>query len=546
MPADAKPNPARTAAPRSATRRPTTSGNTVMIAALAAVATAALFELSAAEPRFWFCGLLAPLPLLATAVELPTERAAQFAFLAYFIGNLAAWGGESFAVPLVQLFASHIAGAVVFATFVAAAIEATRRWSGILAALVFPTFETAFYFSLGQQSPHGTWGSPAYSQVDFLPMLQTASWLGMCGVQFIMSLLPSGLAVAWYRRRWNMDWTYPAIMAVGVFGFAFILGSFRVLLAPKTPLVRVAMVASDRLVPQSESGDITDAADIVALYAKLVHKAADGRTQVVVLPEKIVGATPSYEWDIIQGFSRIATMSHVWLVVGLNQVGRSPKRNIAIVFNPDGKIASAYAKHHLIPSLEWDYKPGTKPAIFDAPWGRTAVLICQDLDFTDTARELAANKVRVVLAPASDWRGSEMIHQRMAVARGVEFGFSLARSARGGFVSASDSRGRKIATLATASSKDAVLIADLPLGSGSTLYSHTGDWFGRLCIIFTILLMLRLAISIFSSAYRRRVAGASRVTSSDVVSVEVGSSQPAAAAPEPADEIYHAPTRRPD
>src|SRR4029077_15998701 len=108
----------------------------------------------------------------------------------------------------------------------------------------------------------------------------------------------------------------------GVFGFAFIVGSFRVLRAPKTPLVRVAMVASDRLVPQSESGDISDAADIVALYAKLVRKAADGRTQVVVLPEKIVGATPSYEWDVIQGFSRIASMSHVWLVVGLNQVGR--------------------------------------------------------------------------------------------------------------------------------------------------------------------------------------------------------------------------------
>jgi apolipoprotein N-acyltransferase len=546
MPDRAKADPARTAAPRSgATRRPSTSGNTVTIAALAAVASAAMFELSAAEPRFWYCGLLAPLPLLATAVELPTVRAAQFAFLAYFIGNLAAWGGESFAVPLVTLFASHVAGAIVFATFVAAAIEATRRWSGILAALVFPTFETAFYFSLAQQSPHGTWGSPAYSQVDFLPMLQTASWLGMAGVTFIMSLLPAGLAVAWYRRRWNMDWTYPAIMAVGVFVIAFLCGSFRVLLAPKTPVVRVAMVASDRLIPQSESGDISAAADIVALYAKLVRKAADGRTQVVVLPEKIVGAAPQYEWDVVQGFSRIASMSHVWLVVGLNQVGRSPKRNIAVVFAPDGKIASAYAKHHLIPSLEWDYKPGTKPAIFDAPWGRTAVLICQDLDFTDTARELAANKVRVVLAPASDWRGSEMIHQRMAVARGVEFGFSLARSARGGYVSANDSRGHKLATLATTASSDAVLMADLPLGSGSTLYSHTGDWFGQLCVIFTILLMLRLAVSIFSAAYRRRIAGASRVSPTDVVPVEVDN-RPAAAAPEPADEIYHAPTRRPD
>jgi apolipoprotein N-acyltransferase len=174
------------------------------------------------------------------------------------------------------------------------------------------------------------------------------------------------------------------------------------------------------------------------------------------------------------------------------------------------------------------------------------VLICQDLDFTDTARELAANKVRVVLAPASDWAGSEMIHQRMAVARGVESGFSLARSARGGFVSASDSRGRKVATLATAPSKDAILMADLPLGSGSTLYSHTGDWFGQLCVIFTVLLMLRLAISIFSAAYRRRIAGASRVSQSGVVSVEVGNEPTAAAAPEPVDEIYHAPTRRPD
>src|SRR5260370_28185839 len=201
MPADAKANPARTAAPLSGARRPATSGNTVTIAALAAVARAGMFELSAAEPRFWFCGLLAPLPLLATAVELPTVRAAQFAFLAYFIGNLAAWGGESFAVPLVQLFASHIAGAIVFATFVAAAVEATPRWAGIPAALVLPTLETAFYFSLAQQSPHGTWGSPAYSQVDFLPMLQTVSWLGLARGTFIMALLTAGLPPRLYRPR---------------------------------------------------------------------------------------------------------------------------------------------------------------------------------------------------------------------------------------------------------------------------------------------------------------------------------------------------------
>src|SRR6202030_2633353 len=151
----------------------------------------------------------------------------------------------------------------------------------------------------------------------------------------------------------------------------------------------------------------------------------------------------------------------------------SPKRNIAVVFDPDGKIVASYAKHHLIPSLEWDYKAGSKPAIFDAPWGRTSVLISQDLDFPETARELAAHDVHVVVAPASDWRRAEVIHQRMAVVRGVESGFSLARAARGGILSANDSRGRMIAIRAPLHGEDTMATADLPIGTRRTFYSVT-------------------------------------------------------------------------
>ena len=192
-----------------ASTRPRDFTSGLPFAALAATLTAVLFELSGADPRLYLFALLAPLPILAVAPELRVEMAAQLAFLAFLIGNLVTWGGESFAAPLVTMLASHVMGAVVFAAFVACAAEATRRWPGWLAALVFPTFEVAFYFTLSLESPHGTWGSPAYSQVDFREFLQTASWLGMCGVMFIMSLLPSGLAVAWYRRRWNMDWVRP-------------------------------------------------------------------------------------------------------------------------------------------------------------------------------------------------------------------------------------------------------------------------------------------------------------------------------------------------
>jgi apolipoprotein N-acyltransferase len=519
---------------------------TLRSAIFAAFVTALLYTLADVDPRFWLCALFAPFPILAIAPEVRIETAAKLAFAAFLVGNLVAWGGESFAVPVITMLASHLAGAVVFATFVACAAEATRRWSGVLAALVFPTFEVAFYYTLSLESPHGTWGSPAYTQVDFLPLLQTASWIGMCGVMFVMSLLPSGLAVGWYRRRWNMDWKDPAIMAVSVFAIAIMFGETRVILTPATPAVRVAMVASEGLTPESESTDPTDAAEIMARYAKLVRQVAASGAQIVVMPEKVIGVAPNYEWDVVLGFQQIAKMSHLWLVVGLNQIGRSPKRNIAVVFDPDGKIVASYAKHHLIPSLEWDYKEGSKPAVFDAPWGRTAVLISQDLDFPDTARVLAADNVRMVVAPASDWRGSEVIHQRMAVVRGVESGFSLARAARGGILSANDSRGRLIAMRAPLHGGDTMATANLPIGTGRTFYSRTDDWFGRLCVVFTILLILRLAVSILYSLRTRRRGAASRIKRPEgVVSVEVGGAQQEIEKADESDEerIYRPPPR---
>lgn len=510
---------------------------------LAAAASALLYELAAAQPRLYPCALLAPLPILAVAPEIATETAAELAFFAYLLGNLVTWGGESFAVPLATMLASHLAGAAIFATFVACAAEATRRWSGWLAALVFPTFETAFYYALAGQSPHGTWGSPAYTQVDFVPLLQLSSWMGMCGVMFVMSLLPSGLAVAWYRRRWNMDWINPALLGLGTFVLAVVIGEIRLFATPKTPTVRVAIVASATMAQRSESISPSDAADVMTAYARMVREVAARGAQVVVMPEKIIGVAPNYEWDVVQGFQRIASMSNVWLVVGLNQIGRTPKRNIAVVFGPDGKIVVAYAKHHPVPNLESGYKPGSRTAIFDAPWGRTAVLISQDLDFPETARELAAHDVRIVMAPASDWPGSELIHQRMAVVRGLESGFSLARAASGGVVSANDSRGREIAARQPVKGEDTVIVTNLPLGIGRTFYARTDDWFARLCVVFTILLMMRLGVTLFYAAQERRRGASKGVRPSGVVSVEVA---PTGAEPQPEIEqsqIYRPPPR---
>jgi apolipoprotein N-acyltransferase len=91
--------------------------------------------------------------------------------------------------------------------------------------------------------------------------------------------------------------------------------------------------------------------------------------------------------------------------------------------------------------------------------------------------------------PAGDLMDDAWIHSRLALMRGVENGFSLVRSAYLGLLTASDSRGRLIASkTAWPRAGMTTILADLPLGSGPTLYTRIGDVFEWLCIALTIAL----------------------------------------------------------
>jgi hypothetical protein len=89
--------------------------------------------------------------------------------------------------------------------------------------------------------------------------------------------------------------------------------------------------------------------------------------------------------------------------------------------------------------------------------------------------------------------------------------------------------------------------ANLPIGTGRTLYSVTDDWFGRLCVAFTILLMLRLAVSMLTSMQTRRRGAASRIKRPEgVVSVELGGApKEAEKVSEPEEERIYRPPPRP-
>jgi apolipoprotein N-acyltransferase len=123
------------------------------------------------------------------------------------------------------------------------------------------------------------------------------------------------------------------------------------------------------------------------------------------------------------------------------------------------------------------------------------VAICKDLDYPWFIREYGARNVGLMLVPAWDWEGpNAVMHERMALVRGVENGFAIARSAKTGFVTAHDAYGRTLASSSTFAEDPVTVVADVPIGPGSTLYSEFGDWFGWLCLLASLVILAMVFI----------------------------------------------------
>lgn len=88
----------------------------------------------------------------------------------------------------------------------------------------------------------------------------------------------------------------------------------------------------------------------------------------------------------------------------------------------DGKVLSEYSKEHLFPLLdEPQYlRPGQAGGVADTPLGMWATLICFDIRFPESARQLAYRGARVLWVPA-EWPQVRLEHWRTLLrARAIE------------------------------------------------------------------------------------------------------------------------------
>lgn len=441
---------------------------------------------------------IAAWPVLVAAHRSGGWRGFALAFGAWCIGGagLASYLHGTLSIPLPIVALALAIPALQFGLVVALSRALAARGRPLAAAIALPAAWVALDYLQSLGSPHGTFGNLAYTQLDLLPVVQMASLTGVWGLDFLLMLVPSALAVlAAYRlpRRTRLSL---AIGTAAPFVFMLAFGAWR-LSQPAAPTLRVALVVADEPAFPHPLGDAASQR-MLASASDAIAKAAARHPRILVLPETIVAIDPSSYLAFasrLQGLSRDAD---AMIVVGADLKDRDGERNTALVFQPAGAPVERYAKQHLLPPFERRYRAGTAllaGRVANAAWG---VAICKDMDFPALPRAYAHAGVGMMLVPAWDFVRDGRLHARMAVMRGIEGGFAVARSARTGRMTVSDAYGRIVAER-TSAADATFLVADVPASPVRTLYARFGDWFARIALALSAGCMLILL------ATRRRI-----------------------------------------
>jgi apolipoprotein N-acyltransferase len=151
--------------------------------------------------NFFYLLWLAPVPVLLASFKFSNRRTFYLSFIAYLIGRLSWFSYLTLVATIVPALIFIIALALIFALIMIATRRVVHKINSWPAIFAFPVFFTTFEWLLIRFSPDGTAASIAYSQSDFLAIIQVASVTGILGITFIVTFIPSALALGWHFRR---------------------------------------------------------------------------------------------------------------------------------------------------------------------------------------------------------------------------------------------------------------------------------------------------------------------------------------------------------
>jgi apolipoprotein N-acyltransferase len=442
------------------------------------------------HPRWWMLWL-APLPLLWLAGRRDTQDAGPafgamtigaVTLVAWFLGSLYQWPflHGLIGLPAAAVLVACLTPAILFA--IGLLIWRRLLWRGrTLAAVLFlPAYWVSVEYVTAGTSPHSTWANLAYTQSDLLPLIQVASLTGLWGISFVVFLAVSAAGVLLSEAATPGEKRRATVAAATVLIAVFAFGSWRLATPPAaTGTVNVRLVSNDTPGEISARNDRW-AMHVLGRYAEAISAPTDA--DIIMVPEKLVPVSEQAAAPAKALFANAARATTAHVIVGLDEQRQGTRRNEALLFDPTGAVTVDYEKHHFIPVLEDGYAIGSTFDTWASPGGTLGVAICKDMDFPPLGRAYGARGVGLLFVPAWDFNVDGWYHSRMAILRGVESGYTIARVAKQGLHTVTDNRGRLL--LDRPGSPAGFVISDVaaPIAHAETLYVRWGDWFAWLAL----------------------------------------------------------------
>jgi apolipoprotein N-acyltransferase len=461
---------------------------------LAVIASAVMFYFGNGLEPWWPLMWFAPLPLLLFALRSRWWAAAITTVLAMMLGSLNLWSYlvGRLGLPVFAWMAIFLPAGVAFAAGVLlfrALVLRGAVWSGLLA---LPALWVTCEYLRNLTTPHGTAGSFAYSQLKFLPFLQLASVAGPWGLSFVLLLFPAAVAIALHlRQRAPGQALRIAGVGIGVVALVLVFGLVRLAEPAQKQMVKVGLITSDEKANLMVADPGADTERLFRDYAQQAGKLAAEGAQALVMPEK-VGVTlqgKAAGTDAI--LQSLASRTGATVVAGVVHVDATVKYNEARIYTP-GADVQRYDKEHMLPPFESNLTVGTTQVLLTRPRQTWGVAICKDMDFSSPSRLYGKAGAGLMLVPGWDFVVDASWHGHIAVMRGVEDGFSIARAAKNGFLTVSDDRGRIIGEVSSSSAPFATLLVSVPAAHDWTVYQWLGDWFAWVAIAILVVVAMQL------------------------------------------------------
>ncbi|WP_246410011.1 nitrilase-related carbon-nitrogen hydrolase [Granulicella aggregans] len=358
----------------------------------------------------------------------------------------------------------------------------------ISATIALPAFWTVCEFIASFAPANGTAGSLAYTQMRFLPMLQLASITGPWGITFLLLMFPSAISAALYLRGQERLQLMVLCPMLAMLSGALLFGVVRLAAPGSEQRITVGLLDTDRVVFADDTATMRK---LAIGYREEAERLARQGAEIVLMPEKtgLLLDDDAKSFDAV--LQPVSDRTGTTLVIGVLHRTKQQSFNEARIYTPDQPVTT-YDKQHLLPPFESKLAPGSSLALLPKLSVPVGIAICKDMDFVHPALNYGRAGIKLLLDPAWDFDVDRTWHGHIAIMRGVEGGYAIAHTAKDGFLTVSDDRGRILGEVRTDNGSFASLIANVPLRHDQTIFDRYGTWFPWVAGVFLIAAMIRL------------------------------------------------------